>query len=75
MAKQLTHQQRYYICLQIASGTTQTAIAKVLKVNKSTISREVKRNSRGVRDYDSDYAQKQASLRRSYASSLKGLKQ
>jgi IS30 family transposase len=53
MAKHLTQSQRYYICLQIASGNSQTRIAKALGVNKSTISREIKRNQRGINDYDS----------------------
>jgi IS30 family transposase len=75
MAKHLTQSQRYYICLQIASGNSQTRIAKALGVNKSTISREIKRNQRGINDYDSGYAQKKSSLTRSRASSAKGFKQ
>jgi IS30 family transposase len=40
-------------------------------VNKSTISREIKRNQRGAADYDSDYAHKKAVLTRSRASGAK----
>jgi len=75
MAKHLTQRERYYICLQIASGISQTNIAKVLEVNKSTISRELKRNQRGSNDYDSDYAEKKSALKRSRASSSKGFRQ
>jgi len=75
MAKHLTQTQRYYICLQIASGISQTGIAKTLKVNKSTISREISRNQRGVNDYDSDYAQKKSAMKRSRASACKAFKQ
>jgi IS30 family transposase len=74
MSKHLTQTERYYICLQIASGFSQTSIANALKVNKSTISREIHRNSRGENDYDSSYADKQSLLRRSHASSSKGFK-
>ena len=74
MSKHLTQTERYYICLQIASGFSQTSIANALKVNKSTISREIRRNSRGENDYDSSYADKQSLLRRSHASSSKGFK-
>ena len=74
MAKHLTQHQRYYICLQIASGISQSRIAKVLKVNKSTISRELRRNSRGVSDYDSSHAAKIAWHRRSLASSGKAFR-
>ena len=74
MSKHLTQPQRYYICLQIASGNSQTNIAKALKVNKSTISREIKRNQRNIGDYDSDYAHKKSILKRSIASSAKAFK-
>ena len=74
MAKHLTQPQRYYICLQIANKFTQTQIAKALGVNKSTICREIKRNSRKLNDYDSSYANKHAFLIRSKASSKKSFK-
>jgi IS30 family transposase len=75
MAKHLTQQQRYYICLQIANNITQTSIANALGVHKSTISREIKRNQRNINDYDSDYADKKSKLKRSNASSSKRFKQ
>lgn len=74
MAKHLTREQRYYICLQIANRVTQSSIAKVLGVHRSTISRELDRNQRGDDDYDSDYAHKKASIKRSHASSAKAFK-
>lgn len=74
MAKHLTHEQRYYICIQSANFIPQNKIAKALNVDKSTISREIKRNRRGLDDYDSDYAHKKAVLTRSRASSAKAFK-
>lgn len=47
---QLTQEQRYYIEVSVRNGVSQTEIAKVLGVHKSTISRELKRN-RGQRGY------------------------
>lgn len=40
----LTESQRYYIDKQIARGASQKEIAEVIGVNKSTVSREVRRN-------------------------------
>jgi len=74
MAKHLTQAQRYYICLQIANFIPKNKIAKVLGVHKSTITREINRNQRGVDDYDSDYADKKSQLTRSRASSSKAFK-
>ena len=71
MAKHLTQEQRYYICLQKANFIPQKEIAKRIGVSESTISKELRRNSRSVGDYDSDYAGKRASLRRSKASKAK----
>lgn len=68
MAKHLTREQRYYICLEIARGVTQANIAGVLNVDRSTVSREIKHNQRGENDYDSDYAHKKSCLRRRKAS-------
>jgi transposase, IS30 family len=68
MAKHLTREQRYYICLEIAREVTQANIARVLNVDRSTVSREIKRNQRGKNDYDSDCAHKKSSLRRHQAS-------
>ena len=77
MAKHLTQAQRYYICIEIARSCaiiSQTAIAKALGVHKATVSREIARNSKDNGSYNVDYAHKQASLRRSYASSAKAFK-
>lgn len=74
MAKHLTQAQRYYICLQVASYVKPSSIAKALKVHRSTVYREIRRNSRGEDDYDSDYADKKASIRRSEASREKSFK-
>jgi transposase, IS30 family len=71
MSKHLTQSQRYYICLEIANNSRQSKIAKRLGVSRSTVCRELKRNSRWINDYDSGYADKKASLIRSKASSSK----
>lgn len=42
--KQLTQEQRYHIQALLKTGHTQTEIAEEVKVHKSTISREIKRN-------------------------------
>jgi len=42
--KQLTLGQRYQIVAPLKIGTTQTAIATIIGVNRSTDSRELKRN-------------------------------
>lgn len=47
---QLTHEQRYQIYILMKAEHNQTEIAAVLGVNKSTISRELKRN-KGKRGY------------------------
>jgi len=53
---QLTQEQRYqiYSCLRI--GIKQTEIARILEVDKSTISREIRRN-KGKRGYRPKQAQ------------------
>lgn len=43
--KQLTSEQRYQISALLALNFSQTEIAKQLSVNRSTMSREIKRNS------------------------------
>ena len=45
MYRQLTREQRYAIYLGIQEGRTQTAIARQICVNRSTVSREIRRNS------------------------------
>jgi IS30 family transposase len=59
---QLTQEQRYQIYAYLKAGWTQTAIALELKVHKSTISRELKRN-RGQRGYRAQQAQEKARSR------------
>jgi transposase, IS30 family len=62
--KQLTQNQRYQIKALLKSGQNQTEIAKIIGVDKSTISRELKRN-RGLRGYRPKQAQGKAMSRRS----------
>ena len=45
MYKQLPREQRYAIYLGIQEGKSQTAIARHINVSKSTVSREIMRNS------------------------------
>jgi IS30 family transposase len=53
---QLTKEQRYQISALLKTGQSQTQIAKVIGVDKSTISRELKRNKgrRGYRPKQAD---------------------
>ncbi len=60
---QLTHGQRYQIEALLKTGQTQTMIANVLIVHKSTISREIRRN-RGLRGYRPKQAHERAMMRR-----------
>ena len=59
---QLTQYQRYQIRILIRSGLNQTEIADMLRVHKSTISREINRNS-NKRYYCPDHAQRLARAR------------
>ena len=65
--KQLTQEQRYYIFQLNKKDFTQDEIAQEVGVNKSTISRELKRNT-GQRGYHPKQAQKKATERRKLAS-------
>ncbi len=56
---QLTQEQRYQIYVLMKTGHTGTEIADVIEVNKSTVSRELRRN-RGGRGYRPQQAQKLA---------------
>jgi len=47
---QLTHIQRYQISALLKIGHLQTEIAKIIRLHKSTIRREIRRN-RGKRGY------------------------
>lgn len=64
MYKQLTREQRYAINLGKQEGKTQTAIARQIGVNKSTISRELKRNSNRFGKYGWKSADEKAMERR-----------
>ena len=56
---QLTQDQRYQIEALFKAKLNQTEIAEILGVDKSTISRELKRN-KGLRGYRSKQAQRLA---------------
>jgi IS30 family transposase len=57
MYTQLTQEERYQIHALLKAGLDQTEIAMVLKRHKSTISREIRRNS-GLRGYRPKQAQR-----------------
>ena len=65
--KQLTQEQRYYIFQLNKKDFTQDEIAQEIGVDKSTISRELKRNT-GQRGYRPKQAQRKATERRKLAS-------
>jgi len=60
---QLTQGQRYQIFALMKAGHSQTVIAKIVDVHKSTISREVRRNT-GLRGYRPKQAQSFSLTRR-----------
>lgn len=60
---QLTQEQRYHIYAMKKAGNTQIEIATELNVHKSTVSRELKRNS-GLRSYCPEHAHSLALSRR-----------
>jgi len=62
--KHLTKEQRYQIKAYLDCGKTKTYIAQVLNVNKSTICREIKRNSRKRGSYNPNFAQELATERK-----------
>ena len=64
MYNQLTREQRYAIYLGIQEGKTQTAIARQIGVHKSTVSRELKRNSNRQGKYWWSIAHERAQDRR-----------
>ena len=63
---QLTQEQRYQIYAMNKAGFSQTEIAKEIEVHKSTISRELSRNS-GLRGYRPKQAHEFALSRRDKA--------
>jgi IS30 family transposase len=62
---QLTQEQRYQIEALLKMGHRQTEIAECLKVHKSTISRELRRN-KGLRGYRPKQAHQKAMNRRNH---------
>ena len=66
MYRQLTREQRYAIYLGKQEGKSQTAIAQQIGVNKSTVSRELKRNSNRYGKYGWSAADKWAKERREH---------
>ncbi len=62
---QLAREERYQIYSLLKAGHTQTEIARLLKRDKSTISRELRRN-RGRRGYRAGQAQRSAVARRGH---------
>ena len=61
--KQLTHEERYQISVLLKAGLNQTQIAMMLERHKSTIRREITRNT-GMRGYRPKQAQHLADERR-----------
>ena len=61
--KQLTHKERYQIYALIKEGLNYSKIARNIGVNKSTISREIKRNSKSKNTYHPDSASIEAFVR------------
>ena len=61
--KQLTQEQRYQIQALLKANHNQTQIAMILECDKSTISREIRRNT-GLRGYRPAQAQRLADKRR-----------
>ena len=54
--KQLTHKERYQIYALIKEGLNYTQIARNIGYSKSTISREIRRNSNDKNTYHPDNA-------------------
>jgi len=61
--RQLTYEQRVEICAYLKSGMKQSEIAELIHADKSTVSREIKRN-KGLKGYRFKQAQEQALERR-----------
>ena len=74
MYKHLTQTERHYIWLRIANKISIMQIAKDLKIAKSTIYRELKRNHAKDKVYEPYSAQKLAEKRKSEEGDIKGLK-
>lgn len=67
---QLTEEQRYQIYEGLTQGLSQTAIAEKISVNKSTVSRELERNT-GLRGYRPRQAHQLAEKRKANCSSVR----
>jgi IS30 family transposase len=67
---QLTQERRYQICALMKAGHSQTEIALMIGCHKSTITRELQRNT-GQRGYRPQQAQKMAKQRRSDSVSVR----
>lgn len=68
--QQLTQVQRYQIEAGLASGESQSSIAKEVGVYRSTISREIRRNSM-EEGYEATHAQCKSMIRRKHHTSFK----
>jgi len=64
--KQITQEQRYEISGYLQAGFSESKIAELLGFHKSTLNRELKRNS-SISFYDPEKAQKEAKHRRKTA--------
>jgi len=60
---QITQEERYQIYALLKAGNNQTEIAMILSRHKSTISREIRRNT-GLRGYRPQQAQRLADQRK-----------
>ena len=63
---QLTQEQRYQISALLKTAQSQTKVAEVIRVHRSTVCREIKRN-RGKRGYRPQQAQRKAESRQQKA--------
>ncbi len=66
MYKHLTREQRYAIYLGIQEGKGPSAIARQIGVDKSTVSRELKRNSNRFGNYGWTAADERANDRKGH---------
>jgi len=64
--KHLTLQQRYALKAYLECGKTKNEAAELLKVDRSTIYREIKRNSRKQGNYNPDFANELAEERKEH---------
>ena len=74
MYKQLTREQRYAIYLGIKEGKSQKAIARLINVHPSTVSREINRNKNRYGHYPWTHADENARFRRERCPGNRSLK-